>query len=603
MSSYISHLDSPKGRTARTPMFFFDDESTSSSEQGALTPRSNTLSPQQNPLPGTPDHRPATAAEEARAHGGNSAAQHSPTPGPVLAPASARQTPQDPGRDARDEIMEPGTLEAARQHVAWLAAQMDEAIGRMSESHARAGGDDAWVINEAATLLTRVVPRVIGPGGAFCLDNGQLSIIPHPVWPPPPSPATAAVPGEDDRTALARRRMEEFSSVVVSQLEARKKEQRRCSRPLGNRPGTVAVGPASAAPPPPDHFPRREQRPRQPILSPNFGRTPVEDFEDIMARQLKDFEDSMVRQLEPRKPPPLVRDWYPENRSSQSQEAAEEATYAQELRYDFQRQQEQHQQHLQHQQDLYFDPNSGQAPTAEFPDVVIQERRRRQRPSPLVVNGSTPYKTAAEAKAEAEAEAKVEAEEAKAEVEAKVEAEVEAAIAAIAAITAITARARAEVSPTPEQHHHPRQQQNWSSFSAPGPGQQPRSGPSPLRGSAPSFTAGATEVWRRQPTPAGYQPPSARPPPLYTPHHQPWEEEEGMPAPQEYHPPPPQPSDWAQQEGSGSTYYTAPQLPMPDMRLAAHAAYHPRPPSDEEILHVFMRDPDWFMHVVNQGDT
>ncbi|KAG6361141.1 hypothetical protein INS49_009365 [Diaporthe citri] len=119
------------------------------------------------------------------------------------------------------------TLESARESVAWLSGQIVWAIERVLQARRagnRAHDDDVWVINEAGALMARLVPHMEDTSGTFSLDGGQLPAFPYPGWPTPLPPGWADY---TDQSALARQRMEVFSSDVAMQLESAKREQRQ----------------------------------------------------------------------------------------------------------------------------------------------------------------------------------------------------------------------------------------------------------------------------------------------------------------------------------------------------------------------------------------
>lgn len=254
MSSHIGQLHSDLVKTPTTTAAMDEDTSMSSSSPGVPTPTSSTPAPKTEILVHAPECEMAIESKEKCPDGGNCAdcqlnQLHSHaeywslradcTCGKDDDPMAAVDTSswRQPRLSFLDELivghlMEPGTLESARQHVGWLAGQIDEAIGRATKNLAagmRPRRDDAWIINEAGTLLSRLVPRMGGPTGGFSLDYGQVYAIPDAVWqlPPPAIPA-----GEMDHSGMARRKMQLFSSRVGSQLEARKEEQQRSARPL-----------------------------------------------------------------------------------------------------------------------------------------------------------------------------------------------------------------------------------------------------------------------------------------------------------------------------------------------------------------------------------
>lgn len=200
------------------------------------------------------------------------------------------------------DIMEPGTLEAARQHVSWLAGEIDEAMERATKNLSagmRPRHDDAWVINEAGTLLSRLVPHMGSPAGAFSLDHGQVYSIPDAVWPLPAPPIQA---GEMNHSGMARRKMEVFSSRVRSQLEARKEEQRRSSRLLvgdwlKRHPTTTTTTKTTKAAP--ESAPPSTQGQQKAAPEPTEVHSPTKDISPRLQRQLDLNEKKSLRRIGP----------------------------------------------------------------------------------------------------------------------------------------------------------------------------------------------------------------------------------------------------------------------------------------------------------------
>lgn len=226
-----------------------DDTSSSSSGPRVLTPRTETLS-SQSPLPTPlPLHAPgcpiATAGLASCPHGGceacllhehhDAAASgrlHQLCTCPAHNPSPAMQTPA--GRQRLAAAVHGGagaadlwTLEMTREVVAWLASRLDDAVERVLQ--ARLAGfapdmDDAWVINEAGALMGRMVPRMLGGGGAFSLDGGRVSVAPREA--PQPSPPRAARPAdENNQAAVVRFRVAEVSYRLQVQLEQERQRQ------------------------------------------------------------------------------------------------------------------------------------------------------------------------------------------------------------------------------------------------------------------------------------------------------------------------------------------------------------------------------------------
>lgn len=227
---------------ATTAATMEDTTSTSSSGPRVLTPRSSTTSssPQPNPLIHSHACQLALASKAWCAHGGNCPTCMVDRIHDGVGPRGILQqqctcTPYNPTTTTHPGSTRAAgsstgqlTLESARESVGWLAGQMVHAIARVEQDRiagSRPRADDAWVINEAGALLARVVPRMDGTSGAFTLDGGKLPVYPeYPDWPTPrPSFWTD---DHDDPSAAARRRMKEFSFVVVDQLEVTKREQR-----------------------------------------------------------------------------------------------------------------------------------------------------------------------------------------------------------------------------------------------------------------------------------------------------------------------------------------------------------------------------------------
>lgn len=241
-----------------------DDSSSSSSGPRVLTPRTGTLSPQQSPLPiplpaPSPRHEPgcpiATAGVASCPHGGGCGAcllhehhdaaasgrLHQLCTCPAHNPSPAVQTPA--GRQWLAAAVRAGggadlwTLEMAREVVAWLASRLDDAVERVLQ--ARLAGfapdvDDAWVINEAGALMTRMMPRMEeGGGGAFSLDGGRVSIAPRAAAQPSP-PRAARSAHENSQAAVARRRVAEVSYRLEVQLEQeRQRQEQEKGKPQG----------------------------------------------------------------------------------------------------------------------------------------------------------------------------------------------------------------------------------------------------------------------------------------------------------------------------------------------------------------------------------
>lgn len=248
------------------------------------------MSPQQPPLPipnPLPLHAPgcpiATAGTASCPHGGceacllhehhDAAASgrlHQLCTCPAHNPSPAVQTPA--GRHRLAAAVHGGgggdlwTLEMAREVVAWLASRLDDAVERVLQ--ARLAGfspdvDDAWVINEAGSLMGRMVPRMEqGGGGVFTLDGGRVSVTPWAAA--QPSPPRAARPADGNgQAAVVRRRVAEVSCRLQVQLEQerQRQEQEKAKQQVKAKPqekGKPPMAPiiSHAKPVRPAHTPR-----------------------------------------------------------------------------------------------------------------------------------------------------------------------------------------------------------------------------------------------------------------------------------------------------------------------------------------------------------
>lgn len=320
MSSHIDQLPSELVKTTTTTTAMDGDTTTLSSSPGVPTPTSSTPAPKTEILVHAPECEMAIESKEKCPDGGNCAdcqlnQLHSHAEYWALRadctcgkkdddPTSAVDTSswRQPRLSLLDELivghlMEPGTLESARQHVGWLAQEIDDALGRATKNLAagmRPRRDDAWIINEAGTLLSRLVPRMGGPTGGFSLDYGQVYAIPDAVWqlPAPPIPA-----GEMDHSGMARRKMEVFSSRVGNQLEARKEEQQRSARPLVGdwlRPHPTTTKKAA-----PESAPPSTQVQQKAPPEPAEVQSPTEDIAPKLQKQLGLNEKKYLKSTEP----------------------------------------------------------------------------------------------------------------------------------------------------------------------------------------------------------------------------------------------------------------------------------------------------------------
>lgn len=320
MSSHIDQLFSDFVNTITTTAEMDEDIATSSSGPGVPTPTSSTPANKTEILVHAPECEMAIESKKKCPDGGNCAdchlnqlhshAEYWSLRADCTCGKDDDPTPADtsswlrPRFSLLDELMvghfmEPGTLEAARQHVSWLAGEIDEAIGRAMQNLAagtRPRPDDAWTINEAGTLLSRLVPRMGGPAGAFSLDYGQLYAIPDAVWPQPAPPIPA---GEMDHSAMARRQMQVFSSRLRSQLEARKEEQRRSARPLVGdwlkpRPTTTKTTKAA-----PESAPPSAQDQQKALPDDARGQSPAKNVAPKLQKQLDLNEKKYLKSTGP----------------------------------------------------------------------------------------------------------------------------------------------------------------------------------------------------------------------------------------------------------------------------------------------------------------
>lgn len=148
-------------------------------------------------------------------------AQHNPTP-PLASPVGQRRLGALERAGARDLV----SLEQARENITWLSARMCEAIGRVIQARMAgswARGYDICVINQARSVLLRILPHMEGIKGAYSLDGlpvpyHHLALPSSPLWDGWTADADAAA---DE----ARHSVHEVKSRVTRILDARRQAQ------------------------------------------------------------------------------------------------------------------------------------------------------------------------------------------------------------------------------------------------------------------------------------------------------------------------------------------------------------------------------------------